>query len=186
MPTINVNNTRSLSNVHDAWGWLAALGLVSVILGVMAIIYAFVASLVSVVLLGALLLAAGLIKTINAFRVRRWGGFFLNLTIGVLMLLAGLLIVLTPGLSLTTVTLVLAIYFVITGLMRIILASSNRFENWGWFLANGIVTLLLGGIIWLSWPLSSLYILGLLIGIDLIFLGALWLSLGMAARRSYA
>jgi uncharacterized membrane protein HdeD (DUF308 family) len=76
----------------------------------------------------------------------------------------------------------LAAAFLVGGLLRIIIALTHRFRNWGWVLANGVVTFLLGLMIWQRWPEASERVIGLVVGIELIFAGWSWVALALAVR----
>ena len=108
---------------------------------------------------------------------RDWSGFFLFLLIGVLYAVAGFFTLQQPILAAESLTLMLAAAFVVGGVIRIIVALVERFPSWGWVLANGILTVLLGIAIWLQWPSSGLWVIGMFVGIDLIVNGTTWLML---------
>jgi uncharacterized membrane protein HdeD (DUF308 family) len=95
-----------------------------------------------------------------------------------------LIIVANPGAGALVLTLILAVFFMVAGLFRIMAALTMRFPQWGWLLVSGIVTLLLGLLIWRQWPVSGLWVIGLFIGIDMIFCGWSWVMAALAARRS--
>jgi uncharacterized membrane protein HdeD (DUF308 family) len=74
-------------------------------------------------------------------------------------------------------------FFFVQGLFRIVGALAGRFRHWGWVLFDGVVTLLLGVMIWRQWPLSGLYVVGLFLGVNLLISGAGYVSLGLSVRR---
>ena len=164
------------------WGWLLALGIVLVILGVVALSWAVLTTLVSAVLFGWLLLVGGVLSVVHAFLRRRWGGFFLELFAGILYAVVGLMIVGNPAEGALALTLVIAVFLMIGGLFRIITAVTARFQHWVWVLLNGVISLLLGLMIWRQWPVSGLWVLGLFIGIDMIFYGWSLIMLALAVR----
>ena len=108
----------------------------------------------------------------------------LNLLGGLVYLVLGVFIVEKPGMAAEVVTLVLAVGLVLDGTFRIAAALALRFPSWGWVLLNGVATLVLGVLIWRRWPGDSVWILGLLLGIDLLFHGWTWLMLGLAVRAA--
>src|SRR5262249_36049919 len=112
-----------------------------------------------------------------------WGGFFLSLLAGVLHLVAGFIVLNHPLEALLVYTLLMAVFFFVDGLFRIVGALAGRFHPWGWMLLNGVITLLLGVLIWRQWPLSGLYVVGLFVGINLIISGVTYIALGMPARN---
>ena len=164
------------------WGWFLALGIVLVILGVVALSWAVLTTLVSAVLFGWLLLVGGVLSVVHAFLRRRWGCFFLELFAGILYAVVGLMIVGNPAEGALALTLVIAVFLMLGGLFRILTAVTARFHHWVWVLLNGVISLLLGLMIWRQWPVSGLWVLGLFIGIDMIFYGWSLIMLALAVR----
>ena len=164
-------------------GWLLTLGVVSIILGVIALVDSISVTIVSMIVLGWVLLLAGIIEAVQAFRHRQGGHLFLHLLNAVLSFVVGLMLLRRPLAGALVVTLLLALYFVVIGIFRIVASLSLKVPHWGWTLANGIITLLFGILVWAQWPVSGLWIIGLFIGIDLIFMGWTEVMLGLAARR---
>ena len=164
-------------------GWFIALGVVLIGLGVIALGAAGFVTLASVLLFGWLLVIAGIMQGVHAVRVRRWGGFTRHLLGGVLSLVVGLLIVANPAAGALSLTLLLAAFFLVGGIFRIVAALSFQFPGRGWAVLGGLVTLLLGIMIWREWPGSGVWVLGTFVGIDLIFDGWSLVMTGMAARQ---
>lgn len=117
---------------------------------------------------------------------RNWGGFFLFVLLGVVYAVAGFLTLQHPLLAAETLTLMLAAAFLVAGAFRIIVALLERFPCWGWVLGNGILTMLLGLVIWQEWPDSGLWVLGLFVGIELIMNGVSWSVFAVGARNGLA
>ena len=181
-------NTLSASSdvqpLRAKWGWIVALGVVYLIAGFVTLGSVLSATVVSVFLVGIMMIIAGVAEVINAFEVRGWGKFVLWLLLGALYIIAGLVTFRNPLLAAAVLTLILGVALVASGIMRIILAFSvQREAPWIWVLLSGAITLLLGALILARWPISSLYILGLFLGIDLIFAGIGWLGLGLGLRQ---
>jgi uncharacterized membrane protein HdeD (DUF308 family) len=172
-----------IQQIAQHWQWFLGLGLVSIILGTFALGSSVLVTLASVVLFGWILLIMGGIEVGHAFWQRQWGGFFLHLVNGILSIVVGFLLATSPGASAVVLTLLLAMFFMAGGLFRIFTALMMRFPSWGWRLLNGIVTLVLGILIWNQWPVSGLWVIGLFVGIDLIFSGWTTVMLALAARR---
>jgi uncharacterized membrane protein HdeD (DUF308 family) len=174
-----------LKDVRDSWFWFVLLGAALIALGVGALTYTgmVVATAVTVLVFGCLLAAGGIAYIVGAFFTRGWGGFFLSLLAGVLYVAAGVIIISDPVEAAIIYTLLLAMFFFVEGLFRIISALTGRFRQRGWMLVNGIVTLILGVLIWRQWPLSGLYAVGMLLGVNLVFSGVSYVGLGLAARR---
>jgi uncharacterized membrane protein HdeD (DUF308 family) len=170
------------TSVRGHWGWVFFLGIVMILVGVLAIAYPVAATLTTVKVFGFLLLFGGLIDAAGAFWVGRAGGFLLHLLCGVLTAFLGLILLDKPVLGAAVYTLVLAVFFVATGLFRIVLALSHRFSGWGWVALNGAVGLFLGVLIWRELPEAALWVIGTFVGIDLLFNGLSWVMLGLGLR----
>jgi uncharacterized membrane protein HdeD (DUF308 family) len=165
-------------------GWIVALGVIYVIAGLIALGSVAMATVVSVFIVGIMMLIAGVAEVINAFQVKSWGKFLFWLILGALYIVAGFVTFENPLLAAAILTLILGIALVASGIMRIVLAFSvKQGMPWVWIVVSGAITLLLGLIILAHWPVSSLYILGLFLGIDLVFAGAGWIGLGLGLRR---
>jgi len=165
------------------WAWFLAVGIALVILGLMAISWSVLTTLVSVAIFGWLLLIGGVLTVVHAFLRRRWGGFFIELFAGLLYLLVGLMVVGNPADSAVALTLVIALFLLIGGVFRIVTALTVRFQHWLWMLLNGVISLLLGMMIWSQWPVSGLWVIGLFIGLDMIFYGWSLVMLALAVRN---
>jgi uncharacterized membrane protein HdeD (DUF308 family) len=164
--------------------WFMALGIAMVVLGTIAIGSACVATEAATWLFGFLLLAGGISEIISAFWAGRWSGTLAHMLIGILYVIVGLLITDSPRDAAIQLTLILAIFFIISGVFRIVFSLSERFTGWGWVLLNGVVTLLLGMLVYKQWPLSGLWVIGLFVGIELIFNGWAWIMLSMGLREN--
>lgn len=165
-------------------GWFLALGILLIAAGSLAIIYDVAATLLSVLFFGWLLIFVGAYETLQAFWQPRWGGLFLHLMGGILSLVVGFHLVTSPAVGALVLTLVMAIYFMVIGVFRTVTALVMRFPNWGWVLFSGVVTFILGVLIKQQWPAAGLFIIGLFIGIDLIFSGWSYVMLALAAKKS--
>lgn len=171
------------AELRSRWGWLVALGIVLIIAGVIALASLFLATVVSVLWVGAMMIVSGAFEVIHGFQMKRWSRFFLWVAIGILYMLAGIFVFANPGLAALVLTLLLGFALIFAGIVRIVLAMQMRAGSmWGWVAASGVITLLLGAIIVLHWPVSSWYTLGIFLGVDLIFAGVSWLSAGLTFR----
>ena len=173
-----------IAELRSKWGWFVALGILLLIAGVVALANELLATVVSVFFVGALMLVGGIFQIIHAFGVKSWGRFFWWLVSGLVYALAGIFAYMNPLLASTVLTLLLAIALVVAGVTRIMVGVEHRSEaNSGWIIAAGVVTALAGLIIAIGWPVSSLYVLGIFLGIDLIFQGATLTMFGLALKR---
>jgi uncharacterized membrane protein HdeD (DUF308 family) len=168
--------------LHRCWPWFLVLGILIILLGVAAIAAPLLASLTSALVLGILLMVGGVVQVVNAFLARSWRGFFAHLLAGVLAFIVGELLIEHPQAAMETLTIVLAAAFMVAGVVRIVAVLVEDLAGRGWVLLNGIITLMLGVYIWRSWPLSSYWVIGTLVGIDLIFSGWSWVMLGLLVK----
>jgi uncharacterized membrane protein HdeD (DUF308 family) len=174
----------SLANFQKNRGWFLALGILLIIGGTLAIIYDVAATLISVLFFGWLLIIVGAFEAIQSFWQPRWGGFFLHLIVGILAVVVGYHLLSAPLAGALVLTLVMAIYFMVIGIVRAITAIAMRFPGWGWVLLSGVITFILGILIRSQWPATGLWVIGLFIGIDLIFSGWAYVMLSLAAGRT--
>ncbi|MEH2521147.1 uncharacterized membrane protein HdeD (DUF308 family) [Bradyrhizobium sp. AZCC 1610] len=167
------------------WGWIVALGVVYLLAGFIALGSVAMATVVSVLVVGVMMIIAGVAEVFGAFQIKNWGKFLLWALLGVLYIIAGFVTFQNPLLAAVLLTLVLGASLLVSGIMRIVLAFSMKRETpWIWVALSGLITLLLGVLILVRWPVSSLYILGLFLAIDLIMAGAGWIGLGFGLRRA--
>jgi uncharacterized membrane protein HdeD (DUF308 family) len=171
-----------LEPLRAKWGWIVALGAIYMVAGFVALGSVVTATVVSVFVVGIMMLVAGVAEVINAFQVKTWGNFVLWVLLGALYIIAGFVTLENPVLAAAVLTLVLSIALIASGVTRIILASSMK-EGMILIVLSGVITLVLGIVILAHWPVSSLYILGLFLGVDLLFAGAGWIGLGLGLRR---
>ena len=174
---------HELEAIRGNWGWFLALGIILIVVGTVAVAMPFRASLATAVAFGVLLLMGGIAQLVGAFWTRDWSGFFLILLMGVLYLVLGVMFLRHPGEALVAMTLLLACGLMVGGLFRIIGSLMYRFPHWGWTLAGGVINLLLGIYIYSQWPFDSFIVLGLFVGIDLIFTGWTWVMLALAVKN---
>jgi uncharacterized membrane protein HdeD (DUF308 family) len=170
--------------LHHCWAWFLGLGLALMVVGLLAIGAAFVTTLATVLVFGVLLIVGGVVQVVNASLARSWGGFFLHLLAGVLQLVLGGLMVEHPLRAAEGLTLMLAAAFLVGGVLRVVHALMRQFPGWGWVLANGVIALMLGVAIWRQWPEASAWVIGLFVGIDLVFNGWSWVMLGLLVKAS--
>jgi len=175
----------SLAPLRAKWGWIVALGAVYMIAGIIALGSVVAATAASVLVVGIMMLIAGVFEVINAFQVQTWGRFFFWLLLGILYIVAGFVAFENPLLTAVWLTLILGAALVASGIVRIFLGFNMKAGSpWVWVVGSGLITLLLGLIILAHWPFSSLYTLGIFLGVDLVFAGASWIGLGMGLRNA--
>lgn len=186
MPVMNSLrfNNQCLHAFSKNWGWFFVWGIALLILGIITISYIIPATLISVILLGYLILISGIVIIIDAltFWWQKGSGFFIHLIMGILYFAVGIVLIKIPLEASMTLTLFLGLFYSIIGIFRILYSLSLRTPRWGWSLFNGIISLLLGIFILANWPATGLYIIGLFVGIDLIFCGWSYIMTSLAAR----
>ena len=159
-------------------------GLLMVICGVLAIALPLATSVGIVVLLAWLILFAAVGHLIFAFHSHSVGGFLWKLLLAVLYGFTGGYLLMNPVVGVASLTLLLAFFLFVEGILEIVLYFNiRRVAYAGWVLFDGIITLLLGFLIWAQWPSSSAWVIGTLVGISLIFSGISRLMLSLATRR---
>jgi uncharacterized membrane protein HdeD (DUF308 family) len=172
-----------LEIVKRNWGWFLALGIAQIILGAIAINAAVFVSVISVKVFGWLLLFGGILSVVHAFWERQWSGFFIDLLTGILYAIVGFIIITHPVENAILFTLMMAVFFMVGGVFRIVEAFVFPCPHWFWVLLNGVITTALGIMIWRQWPYSGLWVIGLFIGIEMILYGWSLVMIGLAARN---
>lgn len=173
---------EELESAADHWGLLAAVGVMLIICGFVAIGTPVIASGAAVLFFGFLLLVGGLAAIIGGISARKSGGLAFYLVMGVLSIIAGVVILRNPAESIVTITLLIVFWLFISGIFRIVGAFMQETAK-GWAIFSGIISILLAGLLWEGWPTTALWFLGLAVGIEMIFQGFAWLSIGFAAKR---
>ena len=164
-------------------GWIVALGVLTVIAGFMAMGSPLASGLVVVVFIGIAMAIAGVARTIGAFSAGSFGQGTLAFIGGMLTVGAGLVLTARPGIGLTTLTLLLGGYLLVDGISGALLAFHVRPEKgWGWMLFSAVMGVILGFLLLREWPLSGLWAIGTLVGVNLVFSGFSMISVGSAAR----
>ena len=179
---------RQLSNVEEMKrnrGWFLALGILLIFLGSAIIGSSFYATIFSMILFGLFLLSAGVVQILQAFLARKWSGLFLSLFLGVLYIVTGFLCLARPETAAISITLWIAAFCFIAGLFKMLTSLVLRFDQWEWVFFNGLVTFVLGALIYFDWPLSGLWVIGLFIGIDLILSGWSWILLSLTGTQKH-
>jgi uncharacterized membrane protein HdeD (DUF308 family) len=169
--------------LRRSWGWFLALGIVLIVLGTIALGSALLMTVASVFFFGWLLIIGGVMEAVHAFWRKRWAGFFLDLLTGILYVVAGWMMVTNPTESAVLLTLLIAMFLVFEGVFRIVAALAARYPHWGWVLFNGLISVLLGILIWRQWPYSGLWVIGLFIGIEMLLNGWSLVMLSLSARK---
>ena len=174
---------REFQHLKSDWWWLLLYGVLLTLCGTVAIVVPPLATGGILIVLGVALMVGGVATIILSFWAGKWTGLLVQLLVGVLYLVAGFAIFDTPIKAALVATLFIAALFIVVGAFRILAAMMVRFPHWGWALLNGIVTFLLGVVIYRHFPQSALWVLGLLVGLEMLFNGWTWIMLSLAIRN---
>jgi uncharacterized membrane protein HdeD (DUF308 family) len=185
----NVGSAHSLGEaierLREKWAAITAFGVLLVVLGFVALFFSLVATIVTVTLNGVLFLIAGGAEIGIGVHSRTWGRFFFWVLGGLLYLAAGALCIVNPVLASVALTLILGAALIAAGVVRVYLAFQLPADQpRALVFVAAAVTILLGLVIVTHWPLDSVYVLGTLLGLDLLFHGVGWVSFGMGLRPS--
>jgi uncharacterized membrane protein HdeD (DUF308 family) len=172
-------------DLHRTWGWLLAVGILSVILGILGLGMTLTLTLVSVLYFGVLMIVVGGVQLVQTFKSAGWKSVVLHAIIALLYVVAGLVIVSRPLLASLALTGTLAVILIVVGVMRVVLGLQHRgTTGWGWAVFGGIVTVILGLMILARWPLDALWVIGLFLAIELIVNGWTMVFVALAARAA--
>jgi len=174
--------------LRPRWGWIVAFGIISLLAGLIALGGSTMfATTTAVYIVGFMMLFEGATEIVAAFNAKEWSHRILWLLLGALYVFAGIICLQNPFAAATILTLLLGFALIIGGLVRIFLATRMRQGTpWGWVVFSGLISVLLGIIIIAKWPVSSFFVLGIFLGVDLIFIGSGWIAVGMALKRHHA
>jgi uncharacterized membrane protein HdeD (DUF308 family) len=173
--------------VADNWGWFLTLGIVLVVAGIAAIMFPLVSTIAAKIALGWIFLAAGVVMIIHAFSIQKWGGFLMELLLGVLYLFAGGWLAFFPFTGIVTLTILLAALFLAEGVVEVIMGFRVRpHEGWGWLVFSGLIAVAVGLLIAAELPSSAVWAIGLLVGVNLLSTGISFIVLALAGKRGTA
>jgi len=177
-------HSRDLKPTERQWAWLMALGILFVILGMIGLGMVVLMTLVSIFAFGILLIAGGAVQVIQAISYSGWKQKFSYLLIGLLYLFAGWVIISEPFLVSAAFTMVLAWILIFIGMSRIVIAVQNRKrQGWVWPLVGGLLSVILGFLILLQWPVTGLWVIGLFMSLEMIIHGWSYIALSLAEKR---
>jgi uncharacterized membrane protein HdeD (DUF308 family) len=175
--------TTSSDKTGTSWWGALLLGAVFIFAGLFVLGDVVLATVISAMLIGFILLVAGASEIFQAFSAPHWRGFFLRLLIGALYAVCGVMLVTDPMGASIVLTLIFGVALVASGVVRLFQAL----QYWEWsgalLFVSGIIGILAGLVVLLKWPISGLWVLGFMVGIDLLMHGFWWISLGMRLRQ---
>jgi uncharacterized membrane protein HdeD (DUF308 family) len=169
--------------VKKSVGWSIGLSVLMILAGLLAIAVPQAAGIAVNLLVAWLLIFSGAAHLVYAWHTRSTGGILWELLLGFLYIFAGSYLLVHPVAGLASLTLVLAIYLFAEGVLELILSFTLRpTPGSGWLILDGIITLILAVLIWRTWPSSTEWVIGTLVGISMLFSGVSRLMLSLAAR----
>lgn len=172
-------------DLQDKWGWLLALGISFILLGTIGLGMTFSLTMVSMMFFGFLMLFGGAFQMVHSLQCKGWKSIVLHILAAIAYVIGGIVIITNPMLASSLITMVIAAIFIAVGAMRIMMAMQLK-EVKGWWipLVSGLLSLIFGGMIMTAWPVSGMWLIGLLIAVDLIFHGWGYVVLALAAKDS--
>lgn len=172
-----------LATLKNNWIWFVVLGIVMILVGSLALIHSCFFTVATVLGYGYLMLGVGVLLLIGSFYTGCWGGFFLSILGGILNLAVGFILINHPREGAVIYTLLMAVFFFVEGLFRMLSALTGQYRAWGWAFLSGLVTFWLGVLIWRQWPLSGIWVIGMFLGVYLLFAGWSYVIVGLTARK---
>lgn len=176
--------TVAESRMRSAWIWMALLALISIVGGLFALWNPLAATLTVTLLAGWAFLILGVVQIVQSFGVSDWGGFIWALLLGVATAVVGVVLLFDPLAGMVSLTLLVAVLFLVSGVAKAMFAFSLRpVAGWGWVLASAAVSILLGIMILADFPWAAVSVLGILLGVELLSNGVLYLFAALGLRR---
>lgn len=176
--TTNVSN-----DIKKNTNWSLAIGVLLIVLGIIAIAQPAVSTIFAETWFALILSSAGVAKLVYAFQTRDRGGFVWKLLLSILYIATGVMLFVNPLTGVLTLTLLLGSFLLTEGVFELILAFRLRpQQNWTSVLIDGIITLVLGGMIWFQWPFDAPWLIGTLVGASVLFTGISRVMLSLNPR----
>ena len=180
---VNKAENPETARLSRGFGWLAALGVILVLAGLVGLIYTGVATLTSMILFGWLLLIGGVVGLLHAVQARGSNFFWLGVVVAALNIAAGVVVIVRPEAAAAALTMFAALLFLTGGVFRLAGSLVVRGPQFGWTLVQGAFGLLLGILVLASWPSSSKYVIGCFFSLALLFDGLGLMATGFGGRK---
>ena len=174
--------THELAHLQSGWCWIASLGVLLLLCGAAAFAYPVLTSLAAISVLGVILTIGGVAMIIGSFWAGKWSGFLVQLLVGILYVAGGIAVTESPLVTTLLMTFFLSVSFMVLGAFRTVGALILRFPQWGWALLNGVITFLVGMVIYRHLPMDALWVIGLLVGVEMALNGLTWIMLALEIR----
>src|SRR5271167_112265 len=175
------------TGIKRASGWSIGLGVLMIILGIIAMLAPWEFGIVIALVIGWMAIFNGVAQIIYGIRTHSGGRTVLEVILGLIYIVAGIYLLMHPVPGLLVITIFLASFLIVYGILALVLAFHMRpLPGWGWVLFDAIITILLGVLIWAHWPSSSDWVVGTLFGISIFVSGVTRLMMSLAIRRPVA
>lgn len=179
------DHQRRAEHLHSKWGWFLILGIVLGAAGALAVALPAVSTFAASVVLGVVLSLAGIVKMVQSLQVKEWSGFIWQELTGAVEVVGGILIFLNPLKGALAITLLIALVFLVQGILQIALAVRVREqEGWLWFAVSGLVALAASAALALKLPYTSIYAPGAIAGISLLVAGGAYIAIALTMRKA--
>ncbi|TKT79368.1 HdeD family acid-resistance protein [Aquamicrobium sp. LC103] len=176
--------TEQASKLRGSWIWMALFAVICLIGGVIALLNPFAATLAATFIAGWTFAFLGALQIIQSFQVKDWPGFVWAILFGILTLVVGISLITNPLAGMISLTLLVAVLFLVMGIVKIMYAFSLRpISGWGWALASGVISLALAAMIFANLPEAAASVLGILLAVELISNGVLFMLLALGFRK---
>lgn len=177
-----------LGDLGRNWGWMLALGMLFLLLGAVGLAMLFGITIVSILFIGLLMLVGGVAQALETLKCKGWKGVLWHLLIAALYIVGGLVVIYDPTSVSRLISLALGGVLAAVGVSRVFMARQLRAKGAGWLgvLLTGLISIVLGLMIMLEWPLSGLFAIALFIAFDLLLQGFSYISLAFTVRRRAA
>lgn len=179
----NLEKTNSSWNdaaeaISSHRGWFTGVGILMMMVGLTGAYYATATTVISMSILGIFLVTGAFLHMAQGIASRHWSIFLIQTLVALLSFVTGFIALQKPVEVAGTITLLMAIMFMTTGLIKIVTALVVQMPTWGSWVLNGIVTMLIGIMVLYQWPVSGLWVIGMFLGVDILLHGASLVFLG--------
>jgi uncharacterized membrane protein HdeD (DUF308 family) len=170
-------------NLQKKSSWIMAIGVLQVILGIFALVFVGFTSLASVIYLGLVFMISGICEVVYGIQMRKEGDLWFHLLFGALTAICGFFVFSSPVSNLIVLTMLVATLFITSGAVMLVGSMIERFASWGWFAAFGVISILAGYMVFKTPLESSTWLIGYLVGLQMIMRGCAWLRMGWVGHR---
>lgn len=180
-------SSKSVAELRESWRYLLWGGIAVSVLGVLAILAPFLTGIALSIMLGALFVIGALVHVAHAFSAQGWTGSLWQIVLAIVYAVGGIALIANPAVGLATLTVLLIGYFVVSGAVEVVMALRLRSQpRWIWLLVSGALSLLLAVLLWLGFPSTAAWAVGLLVGINLLSTGLAMVGVALSGRATAA